>query len=117
MTPPSRPRARRPLSKAAKAKAEAAAEPPRPFIAHHLVPPHELLTEAEGAAALKELGTLAERLPKILVTDQGLRTDAKYLAAREAHEPLAGRLVRVRRPSATAGEAIAYRVIIDHLGE
>ncbi|SRR5579871_413286 len=114
MSPPSRPRARRPSSKA---KAEAPAEPARPFVAHHLVPPHELLTEAEGAAALKELGTLAERLPKILVTDPGLKTDAKYVAAREAHEPLAGRLVRIRRPSATAGEAVAYRVIIDHLGE
>ncbi len=114
MSPPSRPRARRSTSKA---KAEAPPEPARPFVAHHLVPPHELLTEAEGAAALKQLGTLAERLPKILVTDPGLKTDSKYLAAREAHEPLAGRLVRVRRPSATAGEAIAYRVIIDHLGE
>lgn len=109
-----RPRAR---SRSSKAKAEVPAEPARPFIAHHLVPPHELLTEAEGQAALKELSTLAERLPKILVTDPGLKTDPKYLAAREAHEPLAGRLVRVRRPSATAGEAIAYRVIIDHLGE
>jgi DNA-directed RNA polymerase subunit H len=114
MSPPTRSRARRPSSKA---KAEAPPEPARPFIAHHLVPPHELLSEAEGAAALKELSTLAERLPKILVTDPGLKTDAKYIAAREAHEPLAGRLVRVRRPSATAGEAIAYRVIIDHLGE
>src|SRR5271169_4220359 len=112
MSPPTRSRARRPSS-----KAELPPEPARPFIAHHLVPPHELLTEAEGAAALKQLGTLAERLPKILVTDPGLKTDQKYVAAREAHEPLAGRLVRVRRPSATAGEAIAYRVIIDHLGE
>jgi DNA-directed RNA polymerase subunit H len=116
MSPTPRSRARRPTSKA-KAKADVPAEPARPFIAHHLVPPHELLSEAEGAAALKELSTLAERLPKILVTDPGLKTDAKYLAAREAHEPLAGRLVRIRRPSATAGEAIAYRVIIDHLGE
>ena len=103
--------------KAAAKAAEAAAEPSKPFVAHHLVPPHELLTEAEGQAALKELGTPSERLPKILANDPGLKTDAKYLAAKEAHEPLSGRIVRIRRPSATAGEAIAYRVIIDHLGE
>jgi len=95
----------------------ASATPPRPFVAHLLVPPHELLTEGESTEVLQRLGTLAERLPKIQATDPGLRTDAKYLKAREAHEPLAGRLVRIRRPSATAGEAIAYRVIVPAAGE
>ena len=104
---------------AAKAKAKNAEAPPpaRPFIAHHLVPPHELLTEAETAQTLRELGASFERLPKILVTDPGLKTDPKYLAAREAHEPLAGRLVRIRRPSSTAGTAVAYRLLVDHPGE
>ncbi len=102
----------------AKAKATPAAPPPaRPFTAHHLVPPHELLTEAEGAKVLAELGTAIERLPKILSSDPGLKTDSGYLKAREAHEVLAGRLVRVRRPSATAGVAIAYRVLVDHPGD
>jgi DNA-directed RNA polymerase subunit H (RpoH/RPB5) len=91
--------------------------PPRPFTAHHLVPPHELLSESEGQKVLEELGTSLERLPKILVADPGLKTDQNYVKAREAHEPLAGRLVRVRRPSATAGEAIAFRVIINNVGE
>ena len=101
------------------AKKSAASPPtaPRPFTAHHLVPPHELLTESEGAAALRELGTSIERLPKILVTDPGLKTDPKYVAAREAGEPLGGRLVRIRRPSQTAGEAVAYRVLAAALGE
>jgi len=93
------------------------ATPARPFIANQLVPPHELLSEAESAETLRTLATLTERLPKILVTDPGLKTDPKYLAAREAHEPMAGRLVRIRRPSATAGESIAYRVLTDHAGE
>ncbi len=111
-------RARRPASKAkAKAGPEAAAPAPRPFIAHHLVPPHELLSESEAAEVLKGLETSVERLPKILVTDPGLKTDAKFLAAREAHEPLAGRLVRIYRPSATAGVAIAYRLLVEHPGE
>ena len=113
---PTQPRARK-LSKAKQKAADAAAAPKRPFTAHHLVPPHELLTEEEGARVLAEIATSVERLPKILVTDPGLKTDPKYVAAREAREPLAGRLVRVRRPSATAGESIAYRVLIDHLGE
>ncbi|MCI4336888.1 MAG: hypothetical protein L3K17_06810 [Thermoplasmata archaeon] len=89
----------------------------RPFTAHHLVPPHELLSEEETQATLKTLGTVAERLPKILTSDPGLKTDPKFVAAKEAGEPLGGRLVRVRRPSQTAGEAIAYRVLTASLGE
>ena len=111
---PSRPRARKP---SAKSKAAAPPAPSRPFTAHHLVPPHELLTEEEAQKALRELATSIERLPKILTNDPGLKTDPKYVAAREAHEPLAGHLVRVRRPSATAGESVAYRVLIDHVGD
>jgi DNA-directed RNA polymerase subunit H (RpoH/RPB5) len=108
---------KRPTRKKTKAEAAAAAAEARPFIAHHLVPPHELLSEPESTATLKSLGTLAERLPKILIADPGLRTDPKFLKAREAKEPLAGRLVRIRRPSATAGEAVAYRVLIANTGD
>jgi DNA-directed RNA polymerase subunit H (RpoH/RPB5) len=112
LSPPPSPRSRR-------KKTAAAAEPPaeRPFVAHHLVPPHELLTADEGTKVLAELGVSLERMPKILVSDPGLRTDAAYRAAREAREPLHGRIVRIRRPSPTAGEAVAYRVIISSLGE
>jgi|SRR5579863_4209204 len=84
---------------------------------HHLVPPHELLSEEETRQTLQALGTSIERLPKILYNDPGLETDAKFRAAREAKEPLQGRLVRVRRPSPTAGEAVAYRVIIGRVGD
>ena len=97
---------------ASKAKTVAPAPPPRPFLANALVPPHELLSVAESDATLKALGTTIDRLPKILVTDPGMKTDPKYTAARDAREPLAGRLVRIRRPSQTAGEAVAYRVLI-----
>jgi DNA-directed RNA polymerase subunit H len=100
-----------------KKKSEAPPKPVRPFVAHHLVPPHELLSEAETQATLAALKISPDRLPKILVTDPGLKTDAKYVAAREVREPLAGRLVRVRRPSSTAGEAVAYRIIIAELGD
>jgi DNA-directed RNA polymerase subunit H (RpoH/RPB5) len=112
MTSP-RTRTKRPTKGSAKANAA----PARPFQAHLLVPPHELLGEEEGLRTLKELGTSAERLPKILVVDPGLKTDPKFVAAREAREPLNGRVVRIRRPSATAGKAIAYRILVQSLGE
>jgi DNA-directed RNA polymerase subunit H len=92
------------------------AGPPRPFVAHHLAPRHEILSEEESKKVLEQLATAPERLPKILVADPGLRTDPKYEAMRESGENLAGRLVRVRRPSATAGEAIAYRLIVPSVG-
>ncbi|HEV2429774.1 MAG TPA: DNA-directed RNA polymerase subunit RpoH/Rpb5 C-terminal domain-containing protein [Thermoplasmata archaeon] len=107
---------RRVSKKAAKAAA-AAAKPARPFTAHLLVPPHELLSESESLETLQRLGTSIERLPKVLMTDPGLKTDPKFVSAREAHEPLQGRLIRIRRPSATAGEAIAYRVLVQSVGE
>ena len=110
---PSRPRPRR----AAKKSDSTPAAPTRPFTAHHLVPPHEVLSEDESQATLKRLGTTIERLPKILLSDPGLKTDPKFVAAREAGEPMAGRLVRIRRPSQTAGEAVAYRVLAAALGE
>jgi DNA-directed RNA polymerase subunit H len=103
--------------KSKKAAAAGPAPVKRPFTAHHLVPPHEVLSEAEGAAALAALRTLPERLPKILLNDPGLQTDLKFLAMRDAGEPLVGRLVRVRRPSQTAGEAVAYRLLVAALGE
>lgn len=108
---------RRSRAAAKNKKSETPAAAPRPFVAHHLVPPHELLSETETQATLAQLKVSPDRLPRILVTDPGLRTDAKYVAAREAREPLNGRLVRVRRPSSTAGEAIAYRMIESELGD
>ncbi len=101
--------AARPKRRAAIAKP---VPPKRPFVAHHLSPPHEILSDEESRRVVETLGTPTERLPKILASDPGLLTDPKFAALKEAHENLAGRLVRIRRPSATAGEAIAYRVVI-----
>lgn len=108
---PSTPRRSRKPSPAAKP-----AVAPRPFVAHHLAPPHEILSDEESRKVLERLGTPAERLPRILVGDPGLRTDPKYEAIRSSGENLVGRLVRVRRPSATAGEAVAYRLIVPSVG-
>ncbi len=104
---------RRSRSRAAPPKPAA---PARPFVAHHLAPPHEVLSEEESRTTIEKLGTPSERLPKILATDPGLKTDPKYEALRASGENLLGRLVRIRRPSATAGEAIAYRLIVASAG-
>ncbi len=106
-----------PSRRARKTKAETKhAVPARPFVAHHLAPPHEILTEEETRKVLQELKTTPERLPKIFVADPGLKTDPRYDALKESGERLVGRLVRIRRPSATAGEAIAYRLIVASAG-
>jgi DNA-directed RNA polymerase subunit H (RpoH/RPB5) len=88
----------------------------RPFVVHHLAPPHEVLSEEETRSVLEQLDTQPERLPKILVSDPGLQTDPKFAALRDAGTPLVGRLVRIHRPSQTAGTAIAYRMIVASLG-
>ena len=103
-------------SKAGGRKAEPAA-PPRPFVAHHLAPKHEILTEEETKQVLGQLATPSERLPKILVNDPGLQTDPKYVALKESGQRLVGRLVRIRRPSSTAGEAVAYRMVVPSVRE
>ena len=108
MTPPS--------VRVSRKKAATPPAPKRPFVAHHLAPPHEILSEEETRKVLEQLATPPERLPKILVVDPGLKTDSRYEAMRESGEALVGRLVRVRRPSATAGEAVAYRLIVPSLG-
>jgi DNA-directed RNA polymerase subunit H (RpoH/RPB5) len=105
MTPSPRPRGKT-------SRASAPPAPRRPFVAHHLAPPHEILSEAESQTVLAQLSTPLERLPKILVSDPGLQTDPKYVALKESGERLVGRLVRIRRPSSTAGESVAYRVVI-----
>ncbi len=95
----------------------AGGKPRAEFPTHHLIPGHELLSEDESRSILQELSTPIERLPKILPADPGLRTDPKFRAAREAGEPLHGRLIRIRRPSPTAGEATAYRVLVSSVGD
>lgn len=106
-----------PRASSRKKAKSSAPKPTHPFVTHHLVPPHEVLSEEETHRVLQGLGVPIERLPKILPNDPGLRTDAKYQAARDAGERLSGRLVRIRRPSPTAGEAVAYRLLVSGLGE
>lgn len=70
---------------------------------HDLVPIHELLSDDETKGLYSHYNILPEQLPKILISDPG----ARAIGAK------AGHVVRIRRKSKTAGEAVAYRYVID----
>jgi DNA-directed RNA polymerase subunit H len=71
---------------------------------HELVPIHELLSDEEVRDLYKNYNILAEQLPKILASDPAARAVGGQN----------GNVVRIRRKSKTAGEAIAYRYVIDY---
>ena len=71
---------------------------------HDLVPVHELLSDEESRLLLETLNINPMQLPKILASDPA----AMAVNAR------ANQVVRVRRKSRTAGEAIAYRLVIEY---
>jgi DNA-directed RNA polymerase subunit H len=71
---------------------------------HELVPIHELLSDEELRDLYKNYNILPEQLPKILASDPA----ARAVGGKN------GNVVRIRRKSKTAGEAIAYRYVIDY---
>ncbi|MEW6069636.1 MAG: DNA-directed RNA polymerase subunit H [Candidatus Thermoplasmatota archaeon] len=70
---------------------------------HVLVPEHVLLSKKEAEKILKEYKGEPHQLPKILVTDPC----AKILGAK------LGDIIKIIRKSATAGKAVAYRVVVE----
>jgi DNA-directed RNA polymerase subunit H len=71
---------------------------------HQLVPIHELLSDEEARALFEVYNIIPEQLPKILASDPAaMSTGAK-----------ANQVVRIRRKSKTAGESIAYRLVIEY---
>lgn len=71
---------------------------------HELVPHHEVLSEDEVRTVLETFGVSEDNLPKILSTDPA----ALACAAR------AGQVVRIVRHSRTAGQAVAYRYVVEY---
>lgn len=69
---------------------------------HEMVPPHALCSEEEKQLVLRKFRAKEGQLPKILVTDPV----ARYYGARK------GQLVRIVRPSETAGLCVVYRICV-----
>ena len=76
--------------------------------AHRLVPEHHLLTEEQAAEVLKELQVEKDKLPKIRMDDPAV----VYLE--QIHGKFQeGSIIKIIRKSETAGEFIAYRLVIN----
>lgn len=74
---------------------------------HSLVPKHILLSEEEKESILEEYQISIDNLPKILITDPAIR-----LLGTPDQPVQPGDVVKIIRRSATAGTAIAYRVVV-----
>jgi len=72
------------------------------LLQHQLVPKHEVLSEEEKEKLLKELGVEPDQLPKIRRNDPII----KLLRGKP------GDIVRIHRPSPTAGVSVYYRLVI-----
>jgi DNA-directed RNA polymerase subunit H len=70
---------------------------------HDLVPRHEVLSDDEARAILDKYGATPDQFPKIFASD----------AVARAIRAKPGQIVRIRRKSPTAGEAIAYRYVVE----
>ncbi|KON31457.1 DNA-directed RNA polymerase subunit H [miscellaneous Crenarchaeota group-1 archaeon SG8-32-3] len=70
---------------------------------HHLVPKHEILTEKEKSEILAQFKIKPYQIPQIKSNDPAV----KAIGARP------GDMLKIIRRSATAGEHIAYRYVVD----
>ncbi len=68
-----------------------------------LVPPHEKISEKEKKEVLEKFNIVAAQLPKISAKDPAIKS----------LELKPGDVVRIKRKSHTAGEAVYYRVVVD----
>ena len=72
------------------------------------MPEHHLLTVEEAEEVLKELNVDRDKLPKIKMDDPAVR----YLA--DIHGSVEeGSIIKVVRKSGTAGDFVAYRLVIN----
>ena len=78
------------------------------ILEHNLVPEHTLLTEAEAAQVLSELGMTKDQLPKIRKSDAAI----KVLENINNGPIELGSVIKVVRESETAEEFVAYRVVV-----
>ena len=76
----------------------------RKILQHELVPEHRVLSIEEAAEVLKVLGVKPSQLPRISINDPIVR----LLGAKP------GDIIEIRRRSPTAGESIAYRIVVTY---
>lgn len=69
---------------------------------HLLVPKHELVDEKEKQRLMETYEARIEDFPKILLTDPAIQ----HLSPKE------GDIIKILRSSATAGDALFYRVVV-----
>jgi DNA-directed RNA polymerase subunit H len=74
------------------------------ILQHELVPEHRVLTLEEAAEVLRKLGVKPWNLPMISINDPVIR----ILKAKP------GDIIEVRRRSPTAGESVAYRIVVPY---
>lgn len=70
---------------------------------HDLVPRHEVLSDEEARAILDKYGATPDQLPKIFASD----------AVARAVRAKPGQIIKIKRKSPTAGEAVAYRYVVE----
>ena len=70
---------------------------------HQLVPKHELLSKKEAEELMQEFHIQPHQLPYIKATDAASQT----LSAKP------GDILKVTRKSATAGEVVVYRYVVE----
>jgi DNA-directed RNA polymerase subunit H len=72
-------------------------------IEHEMVPEHFIMSDEEVHELLARYSIELKQLPKISVTDPA----CKDIAAKKDD------VIRIKRRSLTAGEAVSYRLVID----
>jgi len=70
---------------------------------HQLVPKHELLSKSEAEELMKEFHIRPHQLPYVMTSDPAV----------EALGGKMGDIIRVTRKSATAGEVVVYRYVVE----
>lgn len=73
------------------------------IFAHQFVPKHELLSKKEAEELMEEFHIRPHQLPYIRTSDPAAQT----LGAKM------GDILRITRKSATAGEVVVYRYVVD----
>lgn len=76
---------------------------------HEYVPEHHLLSAEEADAVLVELNVDRDRLPKIRADDPAVL----YLGKVHGSPVKEGSIVKIIRKSMTAGDSVAYRLVIN----